>query len=194
MHVGNLSQKERRERSRAALLESAARNLSRHGYARLNLELVAREAGYTRGALYHQFADKEALVIATLHWVDETWRREVSVDRAADPVTQLLDLARGHAAFCRRDIARFAMALRIEFSELDHPVGREVERVGETFVARCTKLIKAGRAQGLIPPGPPARTTARALFGALEGVVIGVADAELAARAVAGVLGVPVRR
>jgi AcrR family transcriptional regulator len=179
------------------LLESAARGLSRSGYANLKLEQVAREAGYTRGALYHQFADKEELVIATLHWVDETWRREVgeTVDPDADPVAQLLAIARGHAIFCRRDVARFAMALRLEFGDTDHPVGREAERIAETFVKRCTRLVAAGRSQGSIPPGPPARATAKALFGALEGAVIALAgqaphDAELAARAVAGVLGV----
>lgn len=32
----------------------AARGLSRYGYGNLMLEEVAREAGYTRGALYHQ--------------------------------------------------------------------------------------------------------------------------------------------
>src|SRR3712207_3809994 len=117
MRVRNSShrtQAERRARSRSALLEAAARGLSRHGYANLRLEQVAREAGYTRGALYHQFADKEELAIATLHWVDETWRREVGdrIDRDAGPADQLIALARGHAVFCRRDIARFAMALR----------------------------------------------------------------------------------
>lgn len=32
-------------------------------------------------------------------------------------------LARGHAVFCRRDIARVVMALRLEFAGQDHPVG-----------------------------------------------------------------------
>ena len=41
------------------------------------LEQVARDAGYTRGALYHQFKDKEDLALAVIEWVDETWRREV---------------------------------------------------------------------------------------------------------------------
>lgn len=49
-----------------ALLESAARNLSRYGYGNLVLEQVAREAGYTRGALYHQFQDKEDLALAVI--------------------------------------------------------------------------------------------------------------------------------
>jgi AcrR family transcriptional regulator len=190
------TQAERRARSRGALLESAARGLSHHGYGNLVLEDVAREAGYTRGALYHQFKDKDDLALAVIRWVYESWMREVGepASRQADPVAQLLALARGHAVFCRRDIARVVMALRIEFSGQDHAVGREIERTSETLIARCVKLINAGRKAGSIPPGPPARTVALALQGALEGAVIALAgqaphDQLLAARAVAGVLG-----
>lgn len=48
---GRATQADRSARSRSALLESAARELSRFGYGNLNLERVASEAGYTRGAL-----------------------------------------------------------------------------------------------------------------------------------------------
>lgn len=195
MHVSK--QEERKAASRTALLDSAARSLSRNGYANLKLEQVARDAGYTRGALYHQFADKNALVLAVLARVDETWREEAAelIGRDLSPVEELLALARAHAIYCRRDVARFATVLRLEFSGQDHPVGREIERISETMIRRCTRLIKRGRHDGVIPPGPPARTTALALVGALEGAVINVAgrppyDEELATRAVAGVIGV----
>jgi len=199
MHVRNKdrpTQAQRSARTRSALLESAARHLSRHGYGNLVLEQVASEAGYTRGALYHQFRDKEELALAVLDWVDETWRREVGalVEQQDDPVGALLALARGHAAFCRRDVARFGMALRLEFSRQDHPVGRELQRVSDALVKRCMRLITAGRKDGSIPAGPPARVVALAFVGALEGAVIGLAgqaahDEVLAARAGAGVLG-----
>jgi AcrR family transcriptional regulator len=190
------TQAERRARSRSALLESAARGLSRYGYGNLVLEDVARQAGYTRGALYHQFQDKEDLALAVLRWADETWRREVGepASREADPVAALLAMARGHAILCRRDIARVAMALRVEFSGREHPIGRELDRVQEGLVKRLVRLIGAGRRGGSIPPGPPARAVALALIGALEGAVITLAgqaphDEALAVRVTAGVLG-----
>jgi AcrR family transcriptional regulator len=194
------TQAERSERTRNALLEAAARGLSRYGYGNLVLEDVARDAGYTRGALYHQFKDKEDLALAVVGWADETWIREVGdpAEEQPDPVSALLAMARGHAILCRRDIARVAMALRLEFSRRDHPVGREVERAWETLVKRCARLIDAGRKEGSIPPGPPARAVALALIGAIEGTVISLAgqaphDELLTERVAAGVLGVEIR-
>ena len=190
------TQAQRRATSRGALLESAARGLSRYGYGNLVLEDVAREAGYTRGAIYHQFKGKEDLALAVIEWVYESWMREVGEVAAqqTDPVEELLTLARGHAVFCRRDIARVVMALRIEFSNQDHPVGEAIEQITETLVKRCVRLINAGRRDGTIPAGPPSKTVALALMGALEGTVIELAgqaphDEALAACAVAGVLG-----
>jgi AcrR family transcriptional regulator len=193
---GGRTQAERSARSRGALLEAAARGLSRYGYGHLRLEEVAREAGYTRGALYHQFKDKADLALAVIDWINKNWMREVGepAAREPDPVSELIAVARGHAIFCRRDIARVVMALRVEFSGHDHPVGREIERIWETGVRRVARLIRAGRRDGSIPPGPPVGAVALAFMGALEGTVIALAgqkphDELLAARAAAGVLG-----
>ena len=193
---GRFTQAERSARTRGALLESAARELSRHGYGNLVLEQVASDAGYTRGALYHQFGGKQELTLAVFEWVLETWEQEVGrpVERETDPVAALLAMARGHAVFCRRDIARVAIALRLEFSGRDHPVGREVEKGYEQLVEYCVSLIRAGRESDAIPSGPPARTLAQAFVGALEGTTIALAgqapyDETLAACAAAGILG-----
>ena len=193
----SLTQAQRRDRSRSALLESAARGLSRYGYGHLRLEEVAREAGYTRGALYHQFKDKAELAMAVIDWVDESWMEEVGepVRREGDPVGELVALARGHAVFCRRDVARVVMALRVEFGDQDHPVGREIARVTESGVERVARLVRAGRRDTSIPPGPPARAVALAFMGGLEGAVIALAgqaphDEEWAERLARGILGV----
>jgi AcrR family transcriptional regulator len=196
MHVSRRTQAGRRAQSRAALLESAARGLSRYGYGNLTLERVAAEAGYTRGALYHQFTGKEDLALAVVMWVASTWEHEVwkPANRQTDPVAVLVALARGHVVYCRRDVARVIMALRVEFAGREHPVADTIERIVHGNALRFAGLITAGRAAGSIPAGPPAETLAIAGIGALEGLAIQVAgqvpdDEVLAERLMLGMLG-----
>ena len=190
-----LTQADRRARSRVALLEATARGISRAGYGDLVLEEVAAAAGYTRGALYHQFRDKDALVLATLEWVYDTWYAEVGsvFDEDLPPVDALVELARRHAVYCRRDIARMMVALRVEFSVREHPVGDAVRAQTRELLERVRRLIVAGRRDGSIVPGPPANVLARAFMSAVEGVVIALAgrtgdDEELAQRVALGLL------
>lgn len=189
------TQAERRLRTRNALLEAAARGLSRHGYANLVLEQVAAEAGYTRGALYHLFANKEELALAVVAWVEDTWHSELGhlLGDDGDPLGALICVARGHAVYCRRDVARVMMTLRVEFSDLDHPVGRAVAAATDRVISECTRLVTAGRRKGAIPPGPPPRVLAAALVGAVEGLIISLAgrapfDVSLAEQVAIGLL------
>ena len=192
------SQADRRARTKDALLEAAARGLSRFGYGNLILEKVARDAGYTRGALYHLFSGKEELALAVVAWVEETWWAEMGprIAGSKDPLEGLRAISRAHAVFCRRDIARVRMVLSVEFSGQDHPVGRAVENALERLITSVERLIAGARDQGLIPSGPPPRVLALAVLGAVEGLVINLAgqapfDEALADRAVLGVLGLP---
>jgi len=192
------TQADRRAHTRSALLEAAARGLSRYGYSNLVLERVAADAGYTRGALYHLFSGKEDLALAVVEWVREAWDAEVGVliDDDADPAATLVAVARGHAVFCRREIARVMVTLRVEFGGRDHPVAERIREVERRLVADCARLVTAGRRAGTIPPGPPPRTMARAYYGAVEGLVINLAnqaphDADLAERTVRGLLALP---
>ncbi|MDQ4124634.1 MAG: TetR/AcrR family transcriptional regulator [Actinomycetota bacterium] len=195
---GRRTQADRRAQTRGALLEAAARGLSRHGYGNLVLERVASEAGYSRGALYHLFASKEELALAVVDWVEETWYAEMGplMEDVDDPVEALVAVVRGHAVYCRRDVASVMMTLRVEFSDQDHPVGHAVDRAVRRVVRDCTRLIAAARKQGAIPPGPPARVLGIAVVGAVEGLVIGLAgrapfDEILAERTARGILGIP---
>ena len=112
------------------------------------------------------------------------------------PVETLVELARRHAVYCRRDIAGVMAALRVEFGARDHPVGDAVRQIMVDLIARVRTQIEQGRADGTIPPGPPARPLAAAALAAIEGAVIVLAghpgdDEEAAERIVRGLLGVP---
>ncbi|MFI9534438.1 TetR/AcrR family transcriptional regulator [Nocardia fusca] len=195
------TQADRRAKTRSSLLAAAARGLSTYGYANLVLEQVARDAGYTRGAVYHLFANKEELALAVVEWIGETWDTDVrrpSLDEAV-PLASLITMARRHAFYCRHhDGARVMLTLRVEFTGQDHPVGRALDEAYHRLEAECAALVRAGRDDGSIPPGPPALLMAKSFLAVLESVGIEVAgeaphDIELTERAVRGILGVAAR-
>ncbi|GAA4911173.1 TetR family transcriptional regulator [Actinomycetospora succinea] len=65
------TQEERSTATREAL-KAAARHLwAARGYVDVGTPEIAAEAGVTRGAMYHQFADKTALFLAVLEDVEE---------------------------------------------------------------------------------------------------------------------------
>jgi AcrR family transcriptional regulator len=55
------TQADRTAATRAALIAAGRKLFAEHGYAGVGTETLVREAGVSRGALYHQFGDKTEL-------------------------------------------------------------------------------------------------------------------------------------
>jgi AcrR family transcriptional regulator len=64
------SQAARSQATRAKLVRAARHLFARRGFAGVGTEQIVRRAGVTRGALYHHFADKEALFLAAYEDVE----------------------------------------------------------------------------------------------------------------------------
>ncbi len=67
---------DKRDRTRAALLEAARAEILEKGYARTTLEAVARRAGMTTGAIYGNFKNRDELFVALgqAYWAPVTPR------------------------------------------------------------------------------------------------------------------------
>ena len=61
-----LTQAEAKERTRAQLLAAAAEVFARKGFAGASLEEIAEQAGYSTGAVYYNFENKEQLFLELL--------------------------------------------------------------------------------------------------------------------------------
>lgn len=65
-----LTQGQKSERSRSAILEAALHLFSKQGYRGTSIREIAQEAGLSTGNVYHHFPDKEALFRTLL---DQYW-------------------------------------------------------------------------------------------------------------------------
>lgn len=108
------SQADRTAATRAALVAAARALFAEHGYADVPTDAIAVAAGVTRGALYHQFADKTALFEAVLSAVEADiagrLAGEVAAAGISDPVEALRHATRTWLDICvEPEIHRIAL-------------------------------------------------------------------------------------
>lgn len=91
MEVKRRTQAARSAATRAALTAAARALFGSRGYAAVGTEAIVRDAGVTRGALYHQFADKREVFAAVLEAVEQEAMSRLAAPLSSDddPVTLL---------------------------------------------------------------------------------------------------------
>jgi AcrR family transcriptional regulator len=171
------TQADRSAATRDALVGAARRLFAAQGFAEVPADAIVAAAGVTRGALYHQFADKTALFEATLEAVEGDIARRLIDDVAAagitDPLEALRRAARTWLEICvEPDIRR--IALIDGPSVLGWARWREVCR--RHVFGLTQDLLAAAIEAGLIRP-QPARPLAHALMGAGDEAALYVAEA-----------------
>jgi AcrR family transcriptional regulator len=78
------------------ILETAHRLLREHGYDRLTIDAIAREAGVARTTVYRRYRDKADLVSAAIETLRRPVKRSTSGDARADLVAHLDSVRRNY--------------------------------------------------------------------------------------------------
>jgi AcrR family transcriptional regulator len=184
-------QEQRSAATRAKLVAAARALFAARGYGAVGTEEIVRAAGVTRGALYHQFRDKEHLFEAVFEEVEGETTRQIAegamAHGAADPLSALRAGARAFLAVCAEpEIERIVL--------LDAPAVLGWERWRAIGLRHGLGLvagtIQAGIDAGLIAP-QPVTPLAHVLIGALDESALYVAraeDPEVARAEVVGIL------
>ncbi|MFC5182713.1 TetR/AcrR family transcriptional regulator [Actinomadura harenae] len=179
---------EQGDATRRRLVDTAVALFTEHGFAGTSTTAVVKAAGVTRGALYHHFADKEALFEAAYQGVQrEVAERCAAAARAAEP-TPAGRLRAGMAAYLDACLEPHVQRVLLREGPLVLGWERSVT-FDDPYCAR--KQLRAGlreaERQGLVPAGR-ADALAHLLFGAANqaGAAIAVAPDQAAARAETG--------
>jgi AcrR family transcriptional regulator len=168
MEIKRRTQAERSAATRTALIVAARRLWSQRGYAAVGTPEIAAAAGVTRGAMYHQFADKAALFGAVAEEVerDVTARlgEHVAASGARDPAAALHAAVDGWLAACEEPEVRQVLLL-------DGPVVLGWDGFRDMALRHglglTEALLQAAIDAGQLTP-QPTRALAHVLIGALD--------------------------
>jgi AcrR family transcriptional regulator len=176
--TGRRTQGERTAQTRTALIATGRRLFGSESFAEVGAERVAREAGMTRGALYHQFADKAELFAAVLDQVEaEIAQRVANAVGGFDPADTIGMLLAGAGAWLdastEPDLQRIVL--------IDGPSVLGWDRWREICLRHTVGLIAAllqdGIDRGTLPPQPVHALT-HVLVGAVDEAALYIAQAD----------------
>ena len=162
----------RPDRSRAALIDTAATLFRRQGYAATGLNQILDEAGVKPGSLYHHFPQGKqqlaaAVVDGTGAAIEQLLRRFLASDLpVADIVDRWVDLLVGGLTADRRDGCPIEPIATESVNA--SPLVREAS--ARAFTGWCTAIEERLRAEGW--PAAEAKNIAVAVISLVEGALI----------------------
>jgi AcrR family transcriptional regulator len=164
--MARLTRSQRREQTRARLLDAAGQVFTRRGFHAATVDEVADAAGYTKGAVYSNFANKDELFLALLDQRLAAQLQQVEALYAIESSEELLAVMRGRS---EQDFAaaRDFGVLIVEFSlyAMRNPAAQaELAERYRQLRGRLAELITKRYARHQIsPPMPPEHLAALAL-------------------------------
>ncbi|MGE0040651.1 MAG: TetR/AcrR family transcriptional regulator [Vicinamibacterales bacterium] len=155
-----MTQEERSEKSRAAILDTALALFSHRGYRATSIRDIAGTAGVSTGSVYHHFRDKEAIFDTLLQqfWAAseqpdfplnralETGAFPLRVEEIGEAARAIIGGWRAHVALIYVDVVEFD--------------GKHIKKFYEDMAKRCEAFAEAHQAEmaaaGLREGIPPA--------------------------------------
>ena len=163
------------EATRTKLLAAARELFGERGYADVGTEEIVRAAGVTRGALYHQFADKRDLFRAVFEELEAQLVADAArgLDDVNDPLGAMKAGCRGWLEACLRPEAE-----RIVLTDAPAVLGwQEWRAIGERHgMGVVMALLQGGMESGVLVE-QPVRPLAHVIIGALDEMALYVTRA-----------------
>jgi AcrR family transcriptional regulator len=178
MEIKRRTQEERSAATRDALISAARKLWGLRGYAEVGTPEIATVAGVTRGAMYHQFADKAALFSEVVEVVEQDVMARMATLVAKSGATSPADAIRA-AVDAWLDVSGDPEVRQLILLDAPSVLGWSAFRdVAQRYSLGMTEqLLTQAMAAGQLAH-QPVRPLAHVLIGALDEAAMAIATAD----------------
>ena len=171
------TQTERSAATQQALLSAARRLWGTRGYSAVSTPEIASAAGVTRGAMYHQYADKTKLFLAVLEAVEtDVIQRLAAAVVAAEPRTPAEALHMAADAWL--DVAGDPEVRQLVLLDAPSVLGwAALREISHRFGLGMTEQLLSAAIESGELPAQPTRPLATVMIGALDEAAMSIANA-----------------
>jgi AcrR family transcriptional regulator len=192
-----LNREESQARTKNLLIEAARDEIVRKGFAQASVRDIADAAGFSQGAFYSNFSDKEAILLELVqrHQSEERAKIEAALSSAGSDAAKAMAGIEKWAATINSDPAFAVLAIELQLQALRSPsfaagyneLNRKHRRALGTFVTKlfelfgkkpsadpieiATGFIALGRGMALLPKGGEAGRSGRIIVAFLKALI-----------------------
>lgn len=118
-----LNREESQARTRNLLIEAARREIVKEGFAQASVRDIADAAGFSQGAFYSNFPDKEAILLELVqrHQSEERAKIEAALSQAPDDAAKAMAGIEKWAATVNSDADFAILAIELQLQALRSP-------------------------------------------------------------------------
>ena len=163
---------------RDEFIDAAQRLIQTRGYEQMSVQDVLDELGASKGAFYHYFDSKEALLVAVIDQMIEGAMRFVEPmvdDPGLTAPEKFQRVFSGIAQFKNARVELLQGVIQAWISDDNAIVREKFKKVAiKRLTPLLTRIVEQGRAEGVYtadPPGPVARVLMSLMLGANEAAV-----------------------
>jgi AcrR family transcriptional regulator len=175
IRTASLARRERQKaETRQAILGAARELFVTDGIEATTMRAIAAKIGYTPTAIYHHFADKDALIVE-LCMADfrALGQAMYKIGRIEDPIERLKRMGMAYTDFALDNESQYRFMF---MTSLKHPMldaaGNEIKSPDEDAYQFLVQTVQEGIAQGCYRPElNDAPELAQMFWGAIHGVV-----------------------
>jgi TetR/AcrR family transcriptional regulator, fatty acid metabolism regulator protein len=156
---------------RARILEGALKVLAAKGFYNTKVSEIAREAGVADGTIYNYFKSKDDILISLFEDRMDWILRRLEEELAGDVVAQVKRYIELHLslAIAEPELAEF---ITVELRQSDKFLREYRNPRFSDYLRVLSNLIERGQAEGVFSRALDSKVASRAIFGALDEILL----------------------